>query len=294
MDRRAENAQLAELRKLIRGTAERLASPFQLDSPLPVDGSPYLREQSSDERSPDGSSWEPDALQLPGAIATHSALAVEGNLNGVASMLEPRARAGLAPLALTRVVAEGAARGWWLVDPDVTVRERVARAYRLRIDGLKGATGVAERLTNVPAPVVAEQRARLHECYGEVERLGLGRVQREDGVPTGFHGPKFDREEVIEAMLDSQGFPGLGVITWRFASGIVHTTLDGVQPYYDEGTRSIRSDADTYNPFVGLAALTSIAFLERTNLWLGESNHSLLQWRKFVLRTIRQGIPDDA
>lgn len=36
----------------------------------------------------------------------------------------------------SRVVAEGACRMWWLLEPDVGMRERVERGLILRVEGL--------------------------------------------------------------------------------------------------------------------------------------------------------------
>lgn len=159
--------------------------------------------------------------------------------------------------AVTRAGLEAAARSWWILDPDRSVRERVERAYGERyysLAELRKAAGAAggELQRQV------ESESRLHI---DVARLGLS--ERTDksqplGLAKGVGKGRPDSTDVVPELLASVDIDQ-GEFWYRTFSGIIHSALYAHAGYWrvvaDPGSNGLRLAPQISPEPVGKAAV---------------------------------------
>jgi hypothetical protein len=92
-----------------------------------------------------GTAWGIDVVEAAVNQAVASQAAADDQLVCMQHVLpEPLTTFGITTLA--RGVVEAACRAWWLLDPSINVRTRIARSMTLRLETLWRNTAIEERL----------------------------------------------------------------------------------------------------------------------------------------------------
>ena len=177
-------AQLREVLDLTSRAALRCLAPAFWQ---PRPGSVFAAELANTELDVHGQPWGPQEPTYAFEATWLSLVAVEDFLTGIRKLLEPPfppvvPKYGAA--ALCRSVLESAATAFWLSDPQLSVRQRVARIYLLLWDehktSVKNATKAfaAQALT---AQEVATAQAARDALLTHIDDLGLARVRQTVG-----------------------------------------------------------------------------------------------------------------
>ena len=125
--------------------------------------------------------------------------------------------------AITRALLEAAARSWWILDPEQTVRQRVERAY----DELYYSFHEMQKVANVIGGDLARQVAEDVRLRAEAVALGLPeRTQRSSPFrrPLGIGIVRPVNTDLVPALLSCMGIDN-GERWYRTFSGIVHSAL---------------------------------------------------------------------
>lgn len=129
---------------------------------------------------------------------------------------------------IARSVIEGAARMWWLLDPAIDARTRVARGMTERLYGLRQKLTVAKSFTVASSP---ERSAAVDEVTDDIERIaataeGLGFGVRRDGKgrPTAIEKGRPDATRLVAELFASHSKTAVVSMTYRLWSAISHGT----------------------------------------------------------------------
>jgi hypothetical protein len=131
------------------------------------------RELRNTEVDQQGTAWGPDEPTYAWEMARMSMVAVGDHLASIRKLLEPPLPIyGQAVLA--RSVFESAAFAFWMTDPQITVRQRVARAYLVFWDEARTARKNAGKV-GTPEDITAAQ-GHLDTVVARVNELGVTRA----------------------------------------------------------------------------------------------------------------------
>jgi hypothetical protein len=137
-----------------------------------------------------------------------------------------------APRSVTRSVVDAAARAWWLLDPSIDERVRVARLLTEQLasdrEYQKVATA-AGRLTEATAAKADMQAVvELAEEHDFTELRDRSKEDEEMGAPRAVDAERLSSTDLIKRVFATAGTAGLGELGWRFFSTAVHGTLWGL------------------------------------------------------------------
>jgi hypothetical protein len=128
-----------------------------------------------------------------------------------------------AQFVLARAVLEAAGRAWWLFEPGIGLRLRVARVINERIFGLH-----QQLRLPLPEEYLARARERLNELFAEAARLGFGTV----GGPRADIGyleeTRPGQTELVTNLLSADGDSSLEAFVYGFFSAVAHGTTFGL------------------------------------------------------------------
>jgi hypothetical protein len=165
--------------------------------------------------------WSPNPVAFATMLADCRLLAAEDHLRGLRAVLADGS-ATLAALSMSRAVLEAAARAWWLLDPGIDARTRVARGMTDRLAELRQMIRSGDHLPGPSAKAAARQQAAIlagaHQ-HGFPVSARKGVVG--NGSPTS--------SELVRRMLCGPGRPGgqLGRLVYAELSAAVHSQLEG-------------------------------------------------------------------
>ncbi|MEU1813221.1 hypothetical protein [Micromonospora aurantiaca (nom. illeg.)] len=221
---------LAQLREVLdltsRAALRRLDPAFWQPRP----GSVFAAELANTEVDVHGAPWGPQEPTMAFEMAQLSLVAVEDFLTAIRKLLEPPfppyvPKYGAA--ALCRSVLESAANAFWLADPRLTVRQRVARVYLVLWDehntAVKNATKAlaAKALT---AQEVATARADRDALLTRIDDLGLGYTKKPrtvggEALPT--------KTEKVTALLAGE-VRAVHDVVYSLYSGFAHGDMTSI------------------------------------------------------------------
>jgi hypothetical protein len=163
--------------------------------------------------------WGTNVVQVAVNQAVASLAAADDQLIGMQHLLrEPLTTFGVTTLA--RGVIEASARAWWLYDPSVDVRTRVARSITLRLETLWRNKQIEE---NLDLPRTSAAR------IGEI--LGIASTKNFKVVPEGRRSPPaIDDVWPWAARLYEQilGSKELGYGVWADFAAVAHGQVGGI------------------------------------------------------------------
>jgi hypothetical protein len=210
------------LAQFIQGAAELdVANPAHLKPP-PADR-PILTELHHGRALTGPEPWNPNPVAFATMLADSFLLTAEDHLRGLRAVLHD-GTAMQAALSMSRVVVEAAARAWWLLDPGIDARTRVARA-------------MTERLAELAQRIRSGRQLRLpstNAAYSEQEAILFGAranrfpVTTKGAVPAiGERSPT--SSDLVRRMNCSPDLPGgqIGRLMYADLSSAIHGYLEG-------------------------------------------------------------------
>jgi hypothetical protein len=171
----------------------------------------------------DGTAWGEDPVRTAFTVMAMQVAAALEHAESLLVQLVTRAAATLAIDTLARGALEAAAQAWWLVDPAIGGRVRVARLYVVRRRSAQHLEDMAQRMGVTVTAGVGAQVKDIDLHYRDV--LGLGEDLGKKGGWKGSEGQEmFDSTGIIASfMRDTGQVPGTG--PYAFCSGATHGEL---------------------------------------------------------------------
>ena len=120
---------------------------------------------------------------------------------------------------LARATLEHAGRAWWLLDPTIGVRLRIARAATEHIFSLSQQMPLLDKARR------GEARVKRAALLDEAERLGFQKVQASPRVPPSLEEERPGQTKLVKALF---GDVESGGVTYGFFSAVAHATTFGL------------------------------------------------------------------
>lgn len=210
---------------------------------IPSDWTPTWRSEGEDEvkatsRLPrtDGSPWGESPLSTVFPVSAMLIDTVIQNVDAIHMLLESRPTSTLALDAQARAALEAAAQAWWLLEPRLGGRARVARLYVLRRSSAARLEQTAQKMELPPASGYGALVQDLDDLYqGE---FGLAPMLSQKGNWIGCENQKaFDYTTRVKAFMEQIGQdPAAG--PYAYYCGASHAELWRIEHSYDEVQRS--------------------------------------------------------
>jgi hypothetical protein len=218
--------------------------------------------------------WPPQALDNAFTLAGAIFIGAAGQyLMGLSQLVtSPMALYGFQ--VVTRSLVESASHAWWVLDPQIEARERVARAAVERWYSVQE-LGKVER---VSGREVLERDDRALNLRVQLAKLGLEEDVNNRGRLIGWEGVRQpEATRVVTRFLSELGLRN-GEFWYRTLSGVSHSTLYAVLQY-QEASRNPHDERATMSPNLPLAAVVNAAALG-TSSYLGVvARHAYLYGR---------------
>ena len=255
-------------------------------------GSTLAIELANAESGP-GGPWGSGPVKTAvsiGGLYLHTA---RDHLSSLSKLIDPPTTA-LGWALPSRAVLEGAARAWWLLDPTIGVRRRVARSMTERLDTLNSIIAMQRAFDGEPQ---AEQIDRREALLAEADGLGLEQIESpKKRLPDGFGSER--RPGLVEMLrkFSSAHEAPAGEGIARFLSAFVHSSthgtlqvwtaeagVDDVHPFDDDDPDMKIAGPQLPFNLVGSAAFAAL----RGYFDAAESEADLYGWDRDVLSSWR-------
>ena len=167
--------------------------------------------------------WSPNPVAFATMLADCRLLAAEDHLRGLRAVLADGS-AMQAALSMSRAVLEAAARAWWLLDPGIDARTRVARGMTERLTELSQRIRSGGQLKGPCIRAAVQEQATI---------LAGARQHRFPVIAKGVTAVVGERpptsSELVRRMLCDPDLPGgqLGRLVYAELSSAVHGRLEG-------------------------------------------------------------------
>ena len=175
---------------------------------------------------------------------------------------------------LARASIEASAYGYWILDPAITVEDRVLRGAQLRIHDNIQQLRLLRTLPNGDSlsEQISEVESRVEEIYQLTKGWGL--TQTAD--PKSFANSLPSATNLVAELLPSETVGGsLGTLVYRLLSGSVHSVLMALvlsDPNGTFGKSDLYDPPDTQPPFSALSLVLALNGLGRGLIRLAEVN----------------------
>lgn len=208
-------------------------------------GSEAASEFANNEQRPDGTTWGDGPVQAAFAYAQMAMMATIQHGRAVATLVHP-SRPILPQEALTRSALEAASVAWWLLEPGLGARRRVARMQVLRLNSAtedqKTLNVLAKAGVNVSGiggetvPFVKSYSAALGLATFTESRKGRGYDQCESEIRPGY-------TKRVTQLTDAAGFHG----AYPIYSGVAHAELNGLWRVFSNGATAAAGGQRSYH-----------------------------------------------
>lgn len=197
------------IRRLVEHIRAEEADVYRHD---PTEGSEARRELENGEQRRDGSPWGPDPVAEAQGMPGVRLFAADDHLNALSELVGSR-HSVLGWAVACRNVLDASARAWWLLEPGLGARRRVARYFADWYQSVQFRGPLLSGLGD-------SEPERPEGVLDSARKLGLEVVHTSQG----FH---FDEEQVphpaalVHDLLDDAGFDA-GEGFYRYLSGTTH------------------------------------------------------------------------
>jgi hypothetical protein len=171
----------------------------------------------------DGTVWGENPVRTAFTVTAMQVAAALEHAESLLLQLVTRSAATLAIDTLARGALEAAAQAWWLMDPAISGRARVARLYVVRRRSAQHLQETARRMGITATAATGTQVKDVDLHYRDV--LGLGEDLGKKGGWKGSEGQEmFDSTGIIASFMHDTGqVPATG--PYAFCSGAPHAEL---------------------------------------------------------------------
>lgn len=222
----AGDSMLEVLREVLDVTGRAARRRYELAFWTPRSDSPFGADLANTEVDVHLRPWGPQEPTMAFEMARLSILVIDDFLTSIDKLLAPP----LPPLpmygqeVLARSVLEGAGFAFWLMDPQITVRQRVARTY---LHFWEAATTAVKNATAVgSAHDVTSAQTHLDSILTRVDELGLGHGKKKGKTTIG--GEELPSKTArVTAVLAGKVRSGHEIV-YSLYSGVAHGEMTGI------------------------------------------------------------------
>ena len=190
---------------------------------LPAENSLAMGELAREATHAGPEPWGDDPLQAAHNSSGLLIYAANDCARAMTDLLRPQRTPVFAHTVLARSVLELAGRAWWLLDPDVGDRLRVARGMNERIFGLSQQDRMP--LDRAEAARARDRRKALFEVGAS---LGFQKVRRNRNSLPMLDEDRPGLTEIIRKLMATGDDAGLGEFVYGLFSAVAHGTTFGL------------------------------------------------------------------
>jgi hypothetical protein len=280
----AVQQRLVLLRTTLLGFPKCAESYRRLYHYLPAAGSPAAREI-------DGAGRLEDAVKDTLSIAAIVLGGAQDHLVGLACLLDAESSV-YAPRTVARGLLEGAARAWWLLDPAIDARERVARTLTERLYSLLERAKAERTMSNGTGQAAQTRIDYLIDLAERRYGFVVLRDQKQQR-PLAVEATRPTSTELVGRLLMREGtHTEFGEVAYRLYSGATHGALwslmSGLIPEPDPAGKHefIAYLRLTLNDAELLVAITAMAFGEAFNREVDFYGWDRREWDAYARRAL--------
>jgi ribonuclease HI len=283
---------IAELGSLFAGLNE-VARNYQYSNDFqPAPNSIATREVNKEQPVLAGD-WSAKPVYDAYAMAASALFGAEDHLDALTRILkDPTPR--VATATLVRGVLEASGRAWWLLDPGIGARLRVARSMTERLFNL----GERMKIEADIGKQTIEAERRIEKIVSSARHKGFRVLP---GKPEAIEERRPGNTE-LSAMLLSGSEEKFGRVAYRYLSAVAHANQSGImaglnrerdpQSVHDFiGVPDISPSA--IEPLVAMAAIAFVASFDRQVKLFGWEARTWVSRRNRALKTLRPAPADE-
>ncbi len=283
----AVRQRLVVLSTTLRGFANCAESYEGLHHYLPAPGSVAAREIEA------GGSLATDTLSAAAMVLGGA----HDHVVGLQTLLEAQSSV-YAPLTVARALLEGAARGWWLLDPAIDGRERACRVLTERLASLHEAAKIERVMTRGAGQATS---ARIDHVADLARRHSLQVLNDDRGRPVAVGASRLSATVLVARLLAGRASDMVfGEVAFRAWSGATHgmlwslTTRLDPQPDPTGQHQFIAYRRITLDDVESLTAIAAMAFGEAFNREVEVYGWDRRDWDAYVRQAfgdLRSSVP---
>lgn len=194
---------------------------------LPAADSQAMAEIAAEKDYLGEGPWGDEPVHQAFNLAHLLVLGAEDSASAACRLLSDEPTPVFAHMVLARSVLEHAGRAWWLFEPRIGVRRRIARGFNERLNSL-----VQQEFLPLRPADKAKARNRRGRIFAEAERLGFKKVA-ERKKPAWLEEERPSSTKVIRQLLAGGDDPTLGGAVYGYFSAVVHGTTFGLSQSVD-------------------------------------------------------------
>ena len=265
---------------------------------MPAEDSKAMAELAEEASYRGDSPWGQDPVQAAHNTAQLLAFGANDCARAMIRLLDSESPPVYAHIVLARAVLEHAGRAWWLLDPRIGVRLRIARGMNERLNGLS-------EQGRLPLNDEDKTRAKTRRAalFAEAERHGFRKVRRDRSTPPTLEEERPGQTALIKLLLREQGDVSLGAMVYGLFSAVAHGTTFGLSSSVTmkspglpktPGTTwgALYTDADDVVAVLTAALLGVGLAVGRRNTLFGWRSDSWNDAWKDAVRTAKRSLPD--
>jgi hypothetical protein len=219
----AFEAHVAPVRDALSGLLDASDEVRDAAGSLPAADSPAMAEVAQESNFRGGEPWGADPVGAAHSQAQLLVFAAEDCARSLVRLLAPGPTPVYSHTVVARATLELAGRAWWLLEPAISVRLRIARGMNERIYALS-------QQIRLPLPAEEREGARKRRTAlldeGSKLKFKKGRVDRK--TPPHLDERRPGQTELIKSMLRMENDESLGAFVYGFYSAVAHGTLFGL------------------------------------------------------------------
>lgn len=233
-----------DLNNLLDGTWRVARTVLDENNIGPMQGSIAAQEIANQEIGASGP-WGEEPVLTAYSLATVANFAAADHLGCLTTLISPDGIGGIfGPQVIARSCVEASARSWWLLDPAISVRDRVGRSFRVRLRSVDETKHLLTELIDGASYAdddgrregllleLDKQLGRRSEILADAVAKGVP-VHRERGEPVGINVPMPKNDELVGALLRNSGAT-LGAAIYALLSGVSHATPYALLEYFEQ------------------------------------------------------------
>lgn len=207
---------------------------------LPDADSRAMAEIASEGHYAGASPWGDDPVQQAHHLGQLLLLSSDDSTRAACQLLSEGEAPVFAHIVLARSSLEHAGRAWWLLDPGLTIRQRIVRGFNERLNSL------SEQIMLAPERDARRKaRDRIRGILDEGQRIGFRKLPAERGRPTSLDEKRPSSTQLMGRLLEIGGDETLGKLVYSYFSAVTHGTAFGL-------TQSVDRDTAIAPPELGL------------------------------------------
>lgn len=283
----SETALIPAMKSILSGFGRFANALHEATDFLPAARSQAAREYQTD----DGDRGQ---VETNYSLAATLLMAAENHLEATSRLLvEPLTHYGL--FAVCRAAMENSARAWWLLDPDIDVKERVARGLLTRFFSLHEAAQVEELMNPDKKWEELQSVARARDVAERARAQGFTVTATKRGR-FGLEGV----ERPSTTALLEEVHEELGAVMYKYLSASVHGTSYALmqEMEFEESARGgmgrIAKPSGSFTMIgasISVAGLTYLFAFDRHVYLYGHHVDEWVSWRTHALKVLRRAAP---